>query len=82
MAKVTIYSTHTCPYCSMEKEYLDSKGVAYTNIFVDDDPAQAQAMVEKTGQMGVPVTIIETDEGKEEIIIGFQKEKISQMLGL
>lgn len=82
MAKVKIYSTHMCPYCNMEKEYLDSKGVTYENIFVDDDPAKAQEMVEKTGQMGVPVTVITTDEGKEEIIIGFQKDKINELLGL
>ena len=82
MPKVTVYSTHTCSYCVMEKEYLDSKGIEYNQIFVDDDPAKASEMVERSGQMGVPVTVIITDEGKEEVVIGFQKDKINKLLGL
>ena len=65
---ITVYSTPTCPYCKMVKEYLDEKGVKYTDINVAEDKSKAQEMIEKSGQMGVPV--IEID-GK--IIIGFDK---------
>lgn len=85
MAKVTkvrIFSTQTCPYCKMEKAYLDEKSVKYENIFVDLDPAAAQQMIEKSGQMGVPVTEFTYEDGKIEYLLGFNKPKIDQILGL
>ncbi len=82
MVKVKIYTTTTCPYCKMEKDYLDSKGVKYENVFVDDDPAAAQEMLEKSGQMGVPFTVIQKEEGQEEKILGFDKERLNIVLNL
>lgn len=79
--KITIYSTKTCPFCKLEKEYLDEKKISYTNFFVDDDPTKADEMIRKSGQMGVPVTVIEKD-GKEEIVIGFDKSKLNSLLGI
>lgn len=78
---ITIYSTTTCPYCKLEKEYLDSKGIQYTNIFVDQDPKAAEEMVKISGQMGVPFTVIEKD-GQKTTILGFDKDKINQALGI
>lgn len=82
MAKVTIYSTVTCPYCKLEKEYLDSKGIKYENIFVDKDPKAAEEMVKISNQMGVPFTVIAKDDGSQEAILGFDREKINSALGL
>ena len=79
--KVTIYSTVTCPYCKLEKEYLDSKGIKYENIFVDQDAKAAEEMVKISGQMGVPFTVI-TDDGSKETILGFDRTKIDSALGL
>lgn len=81
MTDVTIYSTTTCPYCKLEKEYLESKGIKYTNIFVDQDPKAAEEMVKISGQMGVPFTVIEKD-GQKTTILGFDKSKINQALGI
>ena len=75
--KVTIYSTPTCPYCKQLKSYLSEKGVTFEDIDVAADQEKAKEMVEKSGQMGVPVT----DIGGE-IIIGFDKEKVDAALGL
>lgn len=80
--KVTIYTTTTCPYCKMEKEYLDSKGVKYENVFVDQDSNKAQEMMDLSGQMGVPFTVIEKDGGGEEKILGFDKEKLNTALNI
>lgn len=80
MAKVTIYSTTTCPYCKMEKEYLDSKGVKYDNIFVDQDPKAAEDMVKISNQMGVPFTVIKKDDGSQMTILGFDRSKIDEAL--
>jgi len=81
MAKVTIYSTPTCPYCNQAKDYFKENNVEFTNIDVSTDHEKAEEMIQKSGQMGVPVIIIEKD-GKEEVITGFEKEKIAQLLDL
>ncbi len=77
MNKVKVYSTPTCPYCHMLKEFLDDNNVEYEDINVAVDQAAAREMVEKSGQMGVPQTEI---NGK--IIVGFDKESIQRELGL
>ena len=81
MANVTIYSTPTCGYCTMAKDFLQEKGVEYTEIDVSVDQQKAQEMVEKTGQMGVPVIIIEKD-GQEEVLVGFDQVQLTNLLGL
>lgn len=81
--KVQIYTTTTCPYCKLEKEYLDSKGIKYENIFVDQDAKAAEDMVKISGQMGVPFTVISKDDGSQTAaILGFDKNKINQALGI
>jgi len=81
MADVTIYSTPTCGYCTMAKDFLQEKGVEYEEVDVSVDQQKAQAMVEKTGQMGVPVIIINKD-GQEEILVGFDQVQLTNLLGL
>jgi len=80
--KIEIYTTTTCPYCKMEKDYLDSRGVKYENVFVDNDSKAAQEMLEKSGQLGVPFTVVTSDDGTEKSILGFDKEKLNRVLGL
>jgi glutaredoxin-like YruB-family protein len=75
MAKVKIYSTPTCPYCIKAKEFLKEKGVEYEDVNVAEDQAAAKEMVEKSGQMGVPVIVI-----GDKIIIGFDQAKIEEAL--
>lgn len=82
MAKVKMYKTVTCPYCKMESEYLTSKGVQFEEIYVDKDPKAAEEMVKISNQMGVPFTVIEKDDGSQVTILGFDKDKINQALGL
>ena len=73
---VTIYSTPTCPYCQQAKEYFKEKKVEYTEHNVADDQDRAKEMVDKSGQMGVPVLDINGT-----IIVGFDKTKIDEALG-
>ncbi|MBI4029855.1 glutaredoxin family protein [Candidatus Berkelbacteria bacterium] len=81
MSKVTIYSTHTCPYCAAEKDFLTEKKIKFTNIYVDENPKAVKEMVAKSGQMGVPVTIIK--EGKnEELVVGFNQAKLEKLLNI
>jgi glutaredoxin len=82
MAQVKIFTTTTCPYCKLEKAYLDSKGVKYENTFVDEDEEAAKKMIEESGQMGVPFTEITKDDGTVVKILGFDKAKINEALGI
>jgi glutaredoxin-like YruB-family protein len=77
MPKIKIYTTPNCPYCWAAKEYLKEKGFEYTEVDVSRDEAAAMEMIQKSGQMGVPV--IEIDG---EIVIGFDRERIDQLLNL
>ena len=75
--KIRIFSTPSCPYCVTLKEYLKEKEFEYEDINVAEDKEAAKEMIEKSGQMGVPVSEI-----KGEIIIGFDKVKINKVLGI
>ncbi|MDD3159739.1 MAG: glutaredoxin family protein [Candidatus ainarchaeum sp.] len=75
MSKIIVYSTTMCPYCVMVKDWLKSKKVSYEDINVGIDHDKAKKMIEKSGQSGVPV--IEIDD---EIIIGFDRAKIEEVL--
>jgi len=75
--KVRVFSTKTCPYCISLKAYLDEKGIEHKYIDVGEDKEAAKEMIEKSGQMGVPVTDIDG-----EIVIGFDKPIINKLLGI
>lgn len=80
MPKITIYTTRTCPFCKMEKEYLDSKSIQYEEILVDERPEEAQKMIAMSGQLGVPFTVIKKEDGTDEKILGFDKARIDEIL--
>jgi len=73
--EIKVYSTPTCPYCKMAKTYLDEKGFKYQDLDVTQDAAAKDEMVEKSGQMGVPVITIDGD-----LVIGFDKERMEVLL--
>jgi len=74
---VSIYSTPTCHFCQMAKDFLKEHKIAYTEFDVAHDLERRQEMIQKSGQMGVPVITI-----GEEIIVGFDREKIAASLGI
>lgn len=81
--QVTIYSTTTCPYCRMLKDYLTQRGVAFTEKLVDmSDEARDEMMASSGGFLGVPFTVVVDQNGKKETILGFDKGKIDSLLGL
>lgn len=82
MPQVKIYSTTTCPYCKMLKSYLQEKGVVYEEILLDEQPDQIQKSIDTCGSQGVPCTHIVKDDGTEVSIMGFDKPKIDEALGL
>ena len=74
---INIYTTPTCGYCQMVKNFLKEKGIEYAEFDVSADNEKADEMVKKSGQMGVPVIEI-----GDEIVVGLDKKKISELLGL
>jgi len=74
---VKIYSTPTCPWCIRTKQFLKENNVTFEDIDVSSNHAAAEAMIQKSGQMGVPVLDIDG-----EIILGFDRERIKTVLGL
>lgn len=77
MAKVTIYSTPTCVYCKMAKEFFKKNDVAYEERNVASDMKAREDMVNKSHQLGVPVIDIDNN-----IVIGFDQKTIEGLLGL
>ena len=75
MAKIKVYSTPTCPYCRMVKDFLKEKGVDFEDIDVSVDSRAAEEMIQKSRQMGVPQIEI-----NEKIIVGFDREAIEREL--
>lgn len=83
MKKVKIYSTPTCGYCNQLKSWLNEKGIEFEEFNVQVDDEARDFIVRKSGQMGVPVTIISDKDGKnEELVLGFDTNKIESLLGL
>jgi glutaredoxin-like YruB-family protein len=77
MPDVKVFSTPTCPYCIRAKKYLDEQGIAYANVDVSSDQAGLEEMMRVSGQMGVPVIVIDGD-----VIVGFDKDAVDAKLGL
>ena len=81
MPKVTIYTTPTCFYCKIAKEFFKNNKIDYQEIDVATDPTKAQEMIEKSGQLGVPVIVVEKN-GQENVVIGFVEKKLRKLLNL
>lgn len=82
MPKITIYSTKTCVYCNMLKNYLKSKEVPFEEVLLDKYPDKAVESIHLCNSMGVPCTHIVFDDGREEKILGFDRPRIDAVLGL
>lgn len=72
---VTIYTTPTCQYCKMAKQYFQENNIDYTEYDVSENEEKRAEMVEKSGQMGVPVIDI-----NGQLIVGFDKSAVADAL--
>lgn len=80
MKKITVFTTNTCAYCAMVKKWLDSKGVAYSVVNLDEQPEMQKQVFEKSGALTVPVTLIEKEDSTEEVVIGFNLSRLSAVI--
>lgn len=77
MKQVKIFTTPTCHYCKLAKAFFQDNGVAYEEHDVLADTTARQEMIEKSGQMGVPVIVI-----GDELIVGFDEPRLRSLLGV
>jgi len=79
MAKtITVFTTNTCAYCMMVKKYLDSKGKSYDVVNLDENPERQAEILELTGALTVPVTVVKDDEtDSQEVIVGYNMGKLA-----
>ena len=76
-ATVTIYSTPTCHFCHAAKDFFTENGVTFTDHNVGTDLEARKQMIEKSGQMGVPVIFV-----NDELIVGFDEPKLRELLAI
>ncbi len=77
MKQVSIYTTLACVYCKAAKEFFKENKVEYQEYDVASNPEKRKEMIEKSGQMGVPVIFVDN-----EMVVGFNKAKLQQLLGI
>lgn len=74
--KVSVYTSNTCPYCTMAKDYLKEKNIEFEEKNIQEDKVARDELM-KMGHLGVPVIVIDEEE-----IVGFDQRKIDELLGL
>lgn len=77
MKNVTIYSTPTCHFCHAAKEFFKANNIPFTDHDVSGDPQKAKEMMDRSGQMGVPVIFIDS-----EMVIGFDEGRLRSLLNI
>lgn len=77
MHKVEIYSTETCHYCHMAKDFFSAHSIPFTDYNVGVDVTRRSEAVQKSGQMGVPVIIID-----DQVVVGFDQNRLASLLGI
>ncbi len=86
MKTIKVYSTPTCHFCHMEKDFLKSHDIAFDDhIITPDDMETKKYLVDLTGQLGVPVTVItdsEHPDAEPQVLVGFSQALFEQALGL
>lgn len=81
MKTVTIYSTPTCHFCHLAKDYFLANNIQFTDYNVATDMEKRQEMVEMTGQMGVPVIVIHEEGQEPAAMVGFSEDMFAQAFG-
>lgn len=78
MAKdITIFTTNTCSYCGMVKRFLDLKGQRYDVVNLDDHPERQAEVLEISGALTVPVTVVTKQDDTKEVVVGYNLSKLA-----
>lgn len=74
---IKIYTTNTCAYCVMVKKWMDSKGLTYETVNLDEQPERQKEAFEASGQLAVPVTVVTKDDDSQEVVVGYNLAKLA-----
>lgn len=84
---ITVYTTPTCAYCPMVKKFLDMHKQEYKVVNLEEDPEMRQKLLEKTGAMTVPITVVErydvqhgSNQLVEDFVVGWQPAKLKELI--
>jgi len=81
MAKaVTVYTSNNCAYCVMVKKYLTMKKIEYSEVNIEENPEKRDEIVAMTGAQTVPVTVVTSDDGKQEFSVGYNLPQLSSLI--
>jgi len=80
MKKIIIYTAPWCPWCRKMKEFLNKLNLEYEERDVDQNPEWQMELVQKTGQMGIPVTVVIDENDKEHLIIGYDPASLVELI--
>lgn len=74
---ITIFTTNTCAYCNMVKRYLQSKGLGYDEVNLDESPERQAEALQLSGALTVPVTVITKEDDSREVVVGYNLAKLA-----
>ena len=74
---ITVYTRTNCPYCELVKKFLDTKGVSYDTINMEENADAMQQIMDMTGQAIAPTTVVEMADGTQDVIVGFNLGRIA-----
>lgn len=77
---ITIYTTNTCAYCVMVKRWLQSKGVGYNEVNLDENPDRQAEALELSGAMTVPVTVVTNHDDSKQVVVGYNLAQLAPAL--
>jgi glutaredoxin 3 len=78
--KITVFTTNSCGYCGMVKKWLDAKGIQYETVNLDERPEMQKTIYEKSGALTVPVTLVESEDNTEEVVVGFNLSRLASVV--
>lgn len=77
LTKITVYTRTTCKYCEIVKKFLDLKSIAYSTVNMEEDDAAMQKVIALTGRSIAPTTVIDKEDGTQEVVVGVDFAKIA-----
>lgn len=74
---ITVFTTSTCSYCPMVKRYLQSKGLSYDEVNLEEHPDRQAEVLEMSGAMTVPITIVTQQDDTRDVIVGYNLQRLA-----
>lgn len=74
---ITVFTTSTCSYCPMVKRYLQSKGLQFDEVNLEDHPNRQAEILAKSGALTVPITVVTKTDDSEEVIVGYNLQRLA-----